>query len=61
MCLEKEVCQNPASKACVTNYGPIALISNFSKIYDKIVSIRLYKFLSTHSIIQKINIVFVKE
>ena len=37
--------------ALMDNYRPIALLSNFSKILEKIVSIRLYSFLETNNIL----------
>ena len=41
------------SKCDLTNYRPISLLSKFSKIIEKIIYHKLYKYLDTHNILAK--------
>ena len=48
------------SKSYISNYRPISLIFNIAKIFEKIVSNRLYTFLKKHKILSENQYGFVK-
>ena len=50
--------KNKGDHLLVSNYRPISLLSNISKIFEKLVNSRLYSFLNLHNCIYELQFDF---